>query len=152
MIRDKADQKQASRNDCLPDFRRFSARLAAALAAIASLAFVTPAFEKQDVIPAPPQTALPDVQVTRVRAHFESKTGPRTDIEIRWTALVPRRTKIEDFEVLLEARYTDGSKGVARLRHVKPSARAVLLSLATHPRQNNTAVLGDFKASVKVNF
>jgi len=142
------------------EFRRFTALLAAGLASLILLAFNATAFNTSDVFQPAPQDPPPDIQVTRVRAlhelraesRAESQAAPRTDVEIRWTALVPHGTKIEAFEVLLEARYTDGSRGVARIRHLKPFARAVLLSLATHPRENNAAVLGDFKASVKVNF
>jgi hypothetical protein len=162
MIRDKSDQKQVGAwffavvgrtpRRVHSNFRRFSARLAATLAAMAGLALASLPFGTRESVRPAPQSEQPDIQVTRVQAHSGSKAAARTEVEIRWTAFVPAGTKIEEFEVLLEARYTDGSKGAARIRHLKPSARAVLLSLATHPRRNSTALLGDFKASVKVSF
>lgn len=56
-----------------------------------------------------------------------------TEVEIRWTALVPRFTTIDEFHVLLEARYSDGSKGTARSQPLKASARAALLTLPNPP-------------------
>jgi len=99
-----------------------------------------------------PQASPPDVQITQVKALPAVNDKAATDVEIRWTAQVPRLTTLDEFEVLLEVRYSDGSRGVARNQQLKSTARATILSLATHPRQNGTAVLKDFKASVNVRF
>lgn len=99
----------------------------------------------------PPQAAPPDVQITEVKA-FTADGKTSTEIEIRWTAQVSRLTTIDDFEVLLEVRYSDGSKRSARTKHLKSSARAAILQLASHPRQNSSAILKDFKAAVTVRF
>lgn len=99
-----------------------------------------------------PEAAPPDVQITQVKAVPVSKDKINTDVEIRWTAQVPRLTTLDEFDVLLEVRYSDGSRGVARNQQLKSTARATILSLATHPRQSSTAVLKDFKASINVRF
>jgi hypothetical protein len=98
------------------------------------------------------QAAAPDVQITQVKGLSALNDRVTTDVEIRWTAQVPRLTTIDEFDVLLEVRYSDGSKGAARSQLLKPSARAAILALATHPRQNGNAILKDFKAAVKVSF
>jgi len=99
-----------------------------------------------------PQAALPEIQITQVKALSPVKQASKTEVEIRWTAKVPRLTTLDEFDVLLEVHYSDGSRGVARNQQLKPTSRAILLSLATHPRANSTAVLRDFKASVSVRF
>lgn len=110
------------------------------------------AFDAREQKQIQPQAALPDVQITQVKALPALKDRATTDVEIRWTAQVPRLTKLDGFGVLLEVRYSDGSRSVARNQQLKSTARAILLSLATHPRANSNAVLKDFKASVHVRF
>lgn len=104
--------------------------------------------QKQIQSPASPL----DLQITQVKALPVLNDRITTDVEIRWTIQVPRLTTIDEIGVLLEVRYSDGSKGAARSQQLKPSARAAILSLATHPRQNSTAILKDFKAAVKLGF
>lgn len=116
------------------------------------LALPASAFGAREQIQIPPQAAPPDVQITQVKALPVLKDRATTEVEIRWTAQVPRLTTLDGFDVLLEVRYSDGSRGVARNQQLKSTARAILLSLATHPRPNSTAVLKDFKASVSVRF
>lgn len=99
-----------------------------------------------------PHAVPPDVQITQVKALPVLQDKSATDVEIRWTAQVPRLTTLDDFDVLLEVRYSDGSRGVARTQQLKSTVRATILSLATHPRQSGAAVLRDFKASVNVRF
>jgi hypothetical protein len=96
--------------------------------------------------------APPDLQITQVKALPALSDRATTDVEIRWTALVPRLTALDDFDVLLEVHYSDGSRGAAQIQQLKPSARAAILTLATHPRQNISAIVKDFKATVKVKF
>lgn len=98
------------------------------------------------------QAASPEVRITEVKALPVLKDKGRTEVEIRWIAQVPRSTLLAGFDVLLEVRYSDGSRGGARNQQLKSTARSILLSLATHPRPNSTAVLRDFKASVNVRF
>jgi hypothetical protein len=99
-----------------------------------------------------PPAAPPEVQITQVKAVPVLNDKATTDVEIRWTAQVPRLITLDEFDVLLEVHYSDGSRGVARNRQLKSTARATILPLATHPRLNSTAVLRDFKASVNVRF
>jgi hypothetical protein len=98
------------------------------------------------------QAAPPDVQITRVKTLPVLNDKATTDVEIRWTAQVPSLTTIDEFDVLLEVHYSDGSRGAARNQQMKSTARATILALATHPRQNSTAVLKDFRASINVRF
>ena len=125
------------------------------LAAFAlALRLVVPAsaFGTREQNQIPPQAAPPDVQITQVKALPVVNEKATTDVEIRWIAQVPRLTTLDEFDVLLEVRYSDGSRGVARNQQLKSTARATILPLATHPRQNGAAVLKDFKASVNVRF
>jgi hypothetical protein len=98
------------------------------------------------------QAAPPDLQITQVKALPRLKDKSITEVEIRWTATVPHLTTLDEFDVVLEVHYSDGSRGVARNHRLKSTVRAILLPLATHPRSNTTAVLKDFKASVNVRF
>src|SRR5262245_883227 len=97
------------------------------------------------------QAAPPDLQITQVKV-LPSPGRATTDVEIRWTAQVPRLTTIDEFDALLDVRYSDGFKAAAHSDQLRSSARAAILTLATHPRQNSTAVLKDFKATLKVRF
>jgi hypothetical protein len=97
-------------------------------------------------------TASPDVRITSVKALPLLRDKAKTEIEIRWTAQVPRFTTLDEFDVLLEVHYSDESRAVTQNRQLKSSARAILLALATHPRPGSTAVLKYFKASVNVRF
>ncbi|HXG93700.1 MAG TPA: hypothetical protein VNN73_15250 [Blastocatellia bacterium] len=99
-----------------------------------------------------PASAPPDLQITQVRKLAAPASSATSEIEIRWTAQVPRLTTIDGFDVLLEARYGDGSRGAARSEQLKPSARSAILQLATHPKHNSGAALKDFRASVKARF
>lgn len=99
-----------------------------------------------------PQGAPPDLQITQVKSLATASNSAMTEIEIRWTAQVPRLTNIEGFDVLLEVRYSDGSRNAAHGEQLKPSARSCLLQVATRPRPNSTAALKDFKVSVKARF
>ena len=99
-----------------------------------------------------PQAGSPDVQITQVRALPALNDRATTEVEIRWTAQVPRLTTLDEFDVLLVVHYSDGSRRVARNRQLKSTSRAIRLSLATHPRQNSGAVLKHFKASLNVRF
>ena len=124
----------------------------AALALAIRLLVPASAFGAQEQNPIQPQAAPPEVQITQVKAVPGLNDKAPTDVEIRWTAQVPRLTTLDEFDVLLEVRYSDGSRGLARNQQLKSTARATILSLATHPRQNSTAVLKGFKASVNVRF
>ena len=128
------------------------ARSLAALAVIFRLVVQSSAFGLPAQKQIQNQAASPDVQITQVKGLASVNDRMTTDVEIRWTAQVPRSTTIDEFDVLLEVRYTDGSKGAARSQQLKPSARAAILALATHPRSNGNAILKDFKAAVKVSF
>lgn len=127
-------------------------RAIAALALVMRLVLPSEALDLRQQKQIQPQASPPDVQITQVKALVALNDRITTDVEIRWTVQVPRLTTIDEFNVLLEVRYSDGSKGAARSQQLKPSARAAILSLATHPRQNSTAILKDFKAAVKVGF
>lgn len=94
--------------------------------------------------------APPDLQITQVKAL--STTTATTDVEIRWTAQVPRLTTIDGFDVSLEVRYGDGSKGAARNEQFRPSTRSAILQVATHPRPNSNASVKGFKVVVKARF
>jgi hypothetical protein len=98
------------------------------------------------------QGAPPDLQITQVKALSASTATATTDVEIRWTAQVPRLTTIDGFDVSLEARYSDGSKSAARSEQLRPSARSAILQVATHPRQNSNATAKGFKVTVKARF
>jgi len=128
------------------------ARSLAVLAFVLRLVVPCSAFELREQKQIQNQASSPDVQITQVKGLSAQNDRTTTDVEIRWTAQVPRLTTIDEFDVLLEVRYSDGSKGAARSQQLKPSARAAILALATHPRQNGTAILKDFKAAVKVSF
>jgi len=132
--------------------RRPHGQLLAIVAMMMRLALPALAFDALEPKQIQPQAAPPDVQITQVKALPALKDKATTEVEIRWTAQVPRLTTLDEFDVLLEVRYSDGSRGVARNQHLKSTARAILLSLAAHPRQNSAAVLKDFKASVNVRF
>ena len=135
-----------------PERRASSFRYLRALAALAvAIRLVVPSSVFGLQKPSPNQ-AVPDVQITQVKGLGVLNNRTTTDVEIRWTAQVPRLTTIDEFDVLLEVRYSDGSKGAARSQQLKPSARAAILALATHPRQNANAILKDFKAAVKMSF
>ena len=97
------------------------------------------------------QGATPDLQITQVKA-LSASTANATDVEIRWTAQVPRLTTIDGFDVSLEARYSDGSKSAARSEQLRPSARSAILQVATHPRPNSNATVKGFKVTVKARF
>lgn len=99
---------------------------------------------------AQPQAAPPDLQITQVKTLSTATTA--TDVEIRWTAQVPRLTTIEGFDVSLEVRYGDGSKSAARSEQFRPSTRSAILRVATHPRPNSNATVKGFKVSVKARF
>ena len=124
----------------------------AALALLMRLALQSSAFDLQEQKQTQTQAAPPDVQITQVKTLPALSDRATTDVEIRWTAQVPRSTTIDEFEVLLEVGYSDGSKGAARNQQLKPSARAAVLPLASHPRQNSAATLKNFKAAVNVKF
>ena len=98
------------------------------------------------------QGAPPDLQITQVKALSASTATATTDVEIRWTAQVPRLTTIDGFDVSLEVRYGDGSKSAARSEQLRPSARSAILQVATHPRQNSNATVKGFKVTVKARF
>src|SRR6185503_5661986 len=127
-------------------------RALAIVVLITRLALPAPALDGREQKQIQSQAAAPDVQITQVKALPAIKNKATTEVEIRWTAQVPRLTTIDEFDVLLEVHYSDGSSGVARNQQLKPTSRAILLSLATHPRASRTAVLRDFKASVSVRF
>ena len=97
------------------------------------------------------QGAPPDLQITQVKA-LSASSANATDVEIRWTAQVPRLTTIDGFDVSLEARYSDGSKSAARSEQLRPSARSAILQVATHPRPNSNATVKGFKVTVKARF
>jgi hypothetical protein len=101
---------------------------------------------------AQPQAAPPDLQITQVKALANSGDSATTEVEIRWIAQVPRLTTIEGFDLLLEARYSDGSRSAARGEQLKAATRSAILQLATHPRQNSGSVLKDFKVTVRARF
>ena len=124
----------------------------AALALAIRLVVLPAAFASAGQNQLPPQAPQPDVQITQVKALPAVKDKATTDVEIRWTAQVPRLTILDEFDVLLEVQYSDGSRGAARNPQLKSTARAAIVALATHPRQNSAAVLKGFKASVNVRF
>jgi hypothetical protein len=99
-----------------------------------------------------PAGVPPDLQITQVKALAASSAAATTEVEIRWTAQVPRLTTIDGFDVSLEARYSDGSKSAARSEQFRPSARSAILQVAVHPRQNSNATVKGFKVTVKARF
>jgi hypothetical protein len=132
--------------------RRPSPRGVVAAALLMLLAARTPVFAARDQKSVQPQGTPPDLQITQVKPLAASGSALTTDVEIRWIAQVPRLTSIEGFDVVLEARYSDGSKSAPRNEQLKSSARSAILQLATHPKQNSNATLKDFKVSVKAKF
>jgi hypothetical protein len=92
------------------------------------------------------------LQITQVKPLAAANDRATTDVEIRWTAQVPRLTTIEGFDLFLEALYSDGSKRIARSEQLKASTRSAILQLATHPRQSSGAILKDFKVTMKARF
>lgn len=110
------------------------------------------AFDARDQKQAQPQGAPPDLLITQVKALSVSTASATTDVEIRWTAQVPRLTTIDGFDVTLEVRYGDGSKSAARGEQLRPSARSTILQVATHPRQSSNATVKNFKVTVKARF
>jgi hypothetical protein len=127
-------------------------RAVLALVVVLGLAARSLAIDSRHQEQAQPSGAPPDLQITQVRPLAPLSSNATTDVEVRWTAQVPRLTTLEEFDVVLEVRYTDGSRFAARSEHLKPSARSAILQVATHPRQKGKAVLKDFKATVKANF
>jgi hypothetical protein len=110
------------------------------------------ALDARDQKQAQPQGAPPDLQITQVKALRASTASATTDVEIRWTAQVPRLTTIDGFDVTLEVRYGDGSKNVARGEQLRASARSAILPVAAHPRPNSNATVKNFKVTVKARF
>lgn len=131
---------------------RLARRAVVAIALTVWLAARSLALDARDQKQAQPQGAPPDLQITQVKTLAALKDAATTDVEIRWTAQVPRLTTIEEFDLMLEARYSDGSRGAARSEQLKPSARSAILQLATHPRSNGSAILKDFKVSIRARF
>lgn len=109
-------------------------------------------FDTRDQNPAQGHGAPPDLQITLVKSLSSASPSATTDVEIRWIAQVPRMTSIEGFDVSLEARYSDGSRNTARSEQLKASARSAILQLATHPKPASSAILRDFKVTVKAKF
>ena len=109
-------------------------------------------FDARDQKQAQGQGAPPDLQITQVKPLAVTGASAATEVEVRWTAQVARLTSIEGFDVFLEVRYSDGSRGAARSEQLKPSARSAILQLATHPRPNGNGILKDFKVTVKARF
>lgn len=93
-----------------------------------------------------------DLQITQVSRLAAIKPSADADIEIRWTAKVPQLTTIGGFDVLLEVRYSDGSRGAARNETLKATARSAILSVAAHSKSNSAAGLKEFHASIKAHF
>jgi hypothetical protein len=110
------------------------------------------ALDARDQKQAQAQGAPPDLQITQVKPLAALNGRATTDVEIRWTAQVPRFTIIEGFDLFLEARYSDGSRNATRSEQLKPSARSAIVQLATHPKPNSSAILKDFKATLKAKF
>jgi hypothetical protein len=110
------------------------------------------AFDARDQKLVQPQGAPPDLQITQVKTLAAFKDRATTDVETRWIAQVPRLTIIEGFDLILEARYSDGSRSAARSDQLKASARSAILQLATHPRSNSSAILRDFKVTLRARF
>src|SRR5262245_42135856 len=91
--------------------RRF-ARALVALSFILKLAQPSFGFDPRVHQPVQYRSAL-DLQITQVKGMAAQNDRLKTDVEIRWTAQVPRSTTIDEFDVRLEVRYSDGSRGVA---------------------------------------
>src|SRR5262249_37532458 len=98
------------------------------------------------------EAAAPDLQITHVCAVTSSDDNAVSDIQISWTALVPKQTLIESFDVLLEVRYSDGSRNVVRSDQLKSSARSMIFQMPSHPRQLTRVSLKDYRAVLRANF
>src|ERR1051325_3266258 len=101
-------------------FRR-SRRAVFAITLMMWLAARSMAFDARDQKQAQSQGAPPDLQITQVKPLAALNVNATTDVEVRWTAQVPRLTTLEGFDISLEARYSDGSKSAARSEQLKPS-------------------------------
>lgn len=99
-----------------------------------------------------PLTGAPDIHITQIRRLPALAGGAAAEIEIRWTALVPRFTTINGFEVTLEVRYSDGSKNAVSSDLLRASDRTVVLRVPTRPKRSGDAVLKEFKAGVTTRF
>lgn len=94
-----------------------------------------------------------DLQITQVsRLAALGQGAANADIEIRWTAKVMRLTTIDGFDLLLEVRYSDGSRNTAHSDSLKASTRSVILQVAAHPKANSTATLKEFRANIRARF
>ena len=98
------------------------------------------------------EAAPPDVHITQVKARPAPITQTNTEVEIMWIAQVPRLTTLEEFDAVLDVRYSDGTRGVVRNQQLKSTSRATIVALPTHPRASSSAVLKDFRATVVVRF
>ncbi len=140
-------QSERPRTDELPEMigRR------AVIILFVSLAMALP--EARAAVPRRAQQSdPPDLHITRVRRLAAIGVAATAEIEVRWTAQVPRLTVIDGFDAGLEVFYTDGSKNSFSSNSLRPSARTAIFKVPTHPRQSGTADLKRFKASIRINF
>lgn len=98
------------------------------------------------------EATAPDLQITHVRAATSPERASFSDIQIRWTAQVPKLTIIESFDVLLEVHYGDGSRSTSRSDQLKSSSRSMIFQIPSHPRQSSSGSLKDYKAVIRARF
>lgn len=120
------------------------------LAVLMWLAATPPVAEGRAAQSAP--AAPLDLQITQVRQLAALTATATADIEIRWTARVPRPMTLEGFDVSVEVRYSDGARGTANAPSLKATARSATLQVAAHPKANGTATLKSFHASIRARF
>jgi len=97
----------------------------------------------------PAQAAPFDLQITQVARLAAAGPQANAEVEIRWTARVPRSTTIDAFDVLMEVRYSNGERASVRGDALKATARSVTLQVAAHPKANRTAALKEFHVSLR---
>jgi len=95
------------------------------------------------------QAAPFDLQITQVARLAAAGPQANAEVEIRWTARVPRSTTIDAFDVLMEVRYSNGERASVRGDALKATARSVTLQVAAHPKANRTATLKEFHVSLR---
>ncbi|HWP42958.1 MAG TPA: hypothetical protein VNO14_06975 [Blastocatellia bacterium] len=93
-----------------------------------------------------------DLQITRVSKLPALGDSKATEVEVRWTAQVPRAITLDGFEVTLEVSYASRPKAIVTSGRLKPSARTSILKLPPHTGQQSSAEPSGFKASVKASF
>jgi len=102
--------------------------------------------------PADDAKGVPSIHITQIRSLPAPVNNLSAEIETRWIARIPKRALIQNFQVLLEVRYSDGSQSSAHSDILKASTRSAILRVPAHSAQNSNAILKEFKARVKAMF